>query len=75
MVCFDDIFKKYNTKMIIISGCGVIEHINIHTRLSPTICRNKKNDLDLKCRKCKSEKTEVHKHNKISVVSTHILKL
>lgn len=40
MVCFDDILKKYNTKMI--SGCGVIEHINIHTRLSPTICRNKK---------------------------------
>lgn len=34
-----------------------------------------KNDLDLKCRKCKSEKTEVHKHNKISVVSTHTLKL
>lgn len=36
-----------------------------------------KNDLaiDLKCRKCKSEKTEVHKHNKRSVVSTHILKL
>lgn len=34
-----------------------------------------KNDLDLKCRKCKSEKTEVHKHNKSSVVSTHILKL
>lgn len=34
-----------------------------------------KNDLDLKCRKCKSGKTEVHKHNKSSVVSTHILKL
>lgn len=75
MVCFDDILKNYNAKIIIISVCGVIERINEHARLSPTIFTNKKTDLDLKCRKCKSEKTKVHKHNKISVVSTHILKL